>query len=82
MARYIDADKLIKHLEETVEECGNPDVDAHPVAYGTVLGLNGALSYARTLLATDVAKVVRCKDCNVPHNEWTGCPKLNGLIPP
>ena len=26
--------------------------------------------------------VVRCKDCVVPHNKWTGCPKLNGLIPP
>ena len=26
--------------------------------------------------------VVRCKDCAVPHNKWTGCPKLNGLIPP
>ena len=26
--------------------------------------------------------VVRCKDCAVPHNRWTGCPKLNGLIPP
>ena len=29
-----------------------------------------------------VAKVVRCFDCAVPHNEWTGCPNLNGLIPP
>lgn len=27
-------------------------------------------------------EVVRCKDCNIPHNKWTGCPKLNGLIPP
>ena len=24
--------------------------------------------------------VIRCKDCNVPHNKWTGCPKLNGLV--
>ena len=28
----------------------------------------------------DVVQVVRCKDCAVPHNRWTGCPKLNGLI--
>lgn len=28
----------------------------------------------------DVVLVVRCKDCAVPHNRWTGCPKLNGLI--
>ena len=27
-------------------------------------------------------EVVRCKDCSVPHNKWTGCPNLNGLIPP
>lgn len=27
-------------------------------------------------------EVVRCKECAVPHNQWTGCPKLNGLVPP
>ncbi len=30
----------------------------------------------------DVVEVVRCRDCDIPHNKWTGCPKLNGLIPP
>lgn len=25
-------------------------------------------------------KIVRCKDCSVPHNKYTGCPKLNGLV--
>ena len=30
----------------------------------------------------DVVKVVRCKDCAVPHNQWTGCPKFNGLVTP
>ena len=30
----------------------------------------------------DVVEVVRCKDCDVPHNKWTGCPYMNGLIPP
>ena len=30
----------------------------------------------------DVVEVVRCRDCDVPHNKWTGCPNLNGLIPP
>lgn len=30
----------------------------------------------------DFVEVVLCKDCAVPHNEWTGCPNLNGLIPP
>lgn len=26
--------------------------------------------------------VVHCRDCAVPHNKWTGCPKLNGLVTP
>ncbi|MBQ2968689.1 MAG: hypothetical protein IJE10_11305 [Clostridia bacterium] len=30
----------------------------------------------------DVVEVIRCKDCDVPHNKWTGCPNLNGFIPP
>ena len=30
----------------------------------------------------DVVEVVRCKDCAIPHNRFTGCPNLNGLIPP
>lgn len=30
----------------------------------------------------DVVHVVYCGECNVPHNKWTGCPNLNGLIPP
>lgn len=30
----------------------------------------------------DFIEVVRCKDCTVPHNKWTGCPNLNGMIPP
>ena len=29
---------------------------------------------------SDVIQVVRCKDCIVPHNQWTGCPILNGLV--
>ena len=30
----------------------------------------------------DIVEVVRCIDCDVPHNKWTGCPNLNGMIPP
>lgn len=30
----------------------------------------------------DAVQVVRCKDCAVPHNKWTGCPKMNGTIMP
>lgn len=49
-----------------------------------------ALKYTRKLIeagyakqpTSDVVQVVRCKDCTVPHNQWTGCPKLNGLVTP
>ena len=30
----------------------------------------------------DAVLVVRCKDCAVPHNKYTGCPMLNGLVTP
>lgn len=30
----------------------------------------------------DFVEVIHCRDCDVPHNKFTGCPKLNGLIPP
>ena len=33
----------------------------------------------RALHSTSV-EVIRCKDCAVPHNKWTGCPKLGGLV--
>lgn len=40
----------------------------------------------RTILkdapAVDAVPVVRCENCAVPHNKWTGCPNLNGLVPP
>lgn len=37
---------------------------------------------AVNMAAANLAPVVRCKDCDVPHNKWTGCPNLNGMIPP
>ena len=30
----------------------------------------------------DAVEIVRCKYCAVPHNKYTGCPKLNGLVTP
>lgn len=30
----------------------------------------------------DAVEVVRCRCCAVPHNKYTGCPKLNGLVTP
>lgn len=33
-------------------------------------------------LNVNVKEVVTCLDCAIPHNKYTGCPKLNGLITP
>ena len=30
----------------------------------------------------DAVEVVRCRDCAVPHNKYTGCPELNGRVTP
>ena len=30
----------------------------------------------------NAVEVVRCRDCAVPHNKYTGCPMLNGLVTP
>ena len=82
MTRYIDADKILSHLNDEIEACGDPDVYSQPVAYGTYLGLQYARSIVETAETANVVQVVRCKDCIVPHNQWTGCPKLNGLVTP
>lgn len=80
--KYINADKIIEHLNDEIEACGDPDVYSQPVVYGTYLGLTYAKSVVETAETADVIQVVRCKDCAIPHNRWTGCPKLNGLVTP
>lgn len=41
--------------------------------------VKSALEKAPTV---DAVEVVRCLDCEVPHNKYTGCPNLNGLVTP
>ena len=71
MPRLIDADRTL----ETVYEQGI----AHPNAYHLTNYATLILQEAPTV---DAVEVVRCRDCAVPHNKYTGCPKLNGLITP
>ena len=81
MPRYIDADTLIEELK----------------SLQIYIGIRNGKGVLRALMTeytksirrivdeqptADVVEVVRCKDCDVPHNRWTGCPNLNGLIPP
>lgn len=80
MPKYVNADKIIEHLNDEIEGCEDCDVCFRPVKYGTRLGLEYSKSLVKTAETADVVEVVRCKDCVVPHNQWTGCPKLNGLV--
>jgi hypothetical protein len=48
---------LTKHIKDELEQCGNPNHDTQPIAYGTVLGLKSALSFVETapiILESDV----------------------------
>ena len=69
--RLIDADRAM----EIVRNQGI----AHPNAYHLT---NYATLILREAPTVDAVEVVRCKDCSVPHNKYTGCPKLNGLVTP
>ena len=63
MARYIDADKIISHLNDEIEACGDCDVYSKPVVYGARLGLEYSKSLVETAETADVVQIVRCVDC-------------------
>ena len=57
MPRYIDADKLIAHLKDEIDGCKPPlggRANGKSIAYGTILGLKSAISFAETLSTADV----------------------------
>lgn len=52
MPRYIDAEKLIKHLKDEISNCAPPiggRAHGKSIAYGTAIGLKMAISFAETL---------------------------------
>ena len=74
MAEYIDKEKLLQKLSRMIEYCKNDN---------KVNGLTALFQVGDAIMdcpTADVVQAVRCKDCAVPHNRWTGCPKLNGLV--
>ena len=71
MAGYADIEKIEKLLVRGIDECGDAIISIRDV--------RKAIAQAKT---ADVVEAVRCKDCAIPHNRWTGCPKLNGLVTP
>lgn len=69
MSRYIDADELIRHLNDEIQY--GVDIDIHPVEFGTYLGLLSAKSFVENAPTADVVEVTRCKDCKFyrPYNK-------------
>ena len=39
------------------------------------------LCYEYTEACEQYEFAYNCRTCSIPHNKWTGCPKLNGKIP-
>ena len=78
MPRLIDADKLIVELyqDQPMDWTGS---DAEVQEFIDWELFRNMVINAPTV---DAVPVVRCKDCAVPHNKYTGCPKLNGLVTP
>ena len=73
MARLIDADAL----KTKAIRCETFKLYDAPVFFKAVS--TKEIDKAPTI---DAVHVVRCKDCAVPHNKYTGCPELNGLVTP
>lgn len=78
MPEYIEREALLQVLEELGDWDDPPDLWAEGYDWGTF----SALRRVEDQPTADVVEVVRCKDCAIPHNRFTGCPNLNGLIPP
>ena len=64
---YIKREAVIKGFTDLLQKPG----DIYPTDITTMM---------QRVPAEDVRPVVYCRDCAVPHNEWTGCPKLNGTL--
>lgn len=73
MPRYIDADVLYRETERRIDQANKRRMVVYDSKFLRLIDVTPT---------ADVVEVVRCKDCDVPHNKWTGCPNLNGMIPP
>ena len=62
MSAYKNTDKIISHLNEEIEACGNPDGNNEPISYGTMLGLISAKAFIETAETADVQEV--------KHGRW------------
>lgn len=80
MTEYIERDVVIDDIGDLFTICYEtlPNECGHHFIVEKELQTH--LDFVRNLPAADVVEVVHCKDCAVPHNRWTGCPRMNGTI--
>ena len=57
MPKYVNADKIIEHLNDELEGCEDCDLCFKPVTYGTRLGLEYSKSFIETAETADVQEV-------------------------
>ena len=72
MARLIDADAIIDFID--MGRIRNP--------LETCFSERDVVDMLKSAPTVNAIEVVRCKYCAVPHNKYTGCPELNGLVTP
>ena len=76
MAEYIDREAVKEIMKKyRCLDCTNEKSLDCPLCQ-----LHRPFTEISKIPTADVVQAVRCKDCAVPHNRWTGCPKLNGLV--
>ena len=74
MARLIDAEMYCIELYNEMNYPGRSEE--------FMTAIDVAIADLADAPTVDAVPVVRCKDCAVPHNKYTGCPELNGLVTP
>ena len=92
MPRYINVDKIIEHLNDEIEECGDCDVYSQPVVYGTRLGLEYSKSLVETAETADVQEVrhghwieknldnFRKVECSCSICGWSGAENYDSYV--
>lgn len=76
MDELIYRDALLADIAASVVFSGSNSRNAE------IRGANKIIARIKAAPTIDAVEVVRCRDCEVPHNRYTGCPNLNGLVTP
>lgn len=88
MDEYIKKNALYEKIAQLEELARNRylDTPSNSPCYSRYMAqLNERTAFKHIIAdfpSADVKPIVQCRDCIVPHNKYTGCPELNGLVTP